>query len=62
MINRKIANALLLSALINCRYLARKFNLAGDGEEGFVHADMMLEHVNDFLKGNIFFADKNAFT
>jgi len=32
------------------RYLARKFNLAGDGEEGFAHADMMLEHVNDYIK------------
>ena len=37
--------------------MARKFNLAGDGEEGFVHADMMLEHVNDFIKGNSKYTD-----
>jgi len=32
------------------RYLARKFNLAGDGEEGFAYADMMLEHTQDYIK------------
>lgn len=32
------------------RYLARKFDLAGDGEEGFAYADMMNEHVQDYIK------------
>ena len=27
------------------------YGLAGDGEVGFAHADMMLEHVNDNIKG-----------
>eukprot|EP00088_Acartia_fossae_P039164 TRINITY_DN40766_c0_g2_i1.p1 TRINITY_DN40766_c0_g2~~TRINITY_DN40766_c0_g2_i1.p1 ORF type:complete len:245 (-),score=65.43 TRINITY_DN40766_c0_g2_i1:609-1283(-) len=32
------------------RYLARMYGLAGDGEVGFAHADMILEHVNDYIK------------
>jgi len=31
------------------RFLARKYDLAGDGELGFAHADMILEHVNDYI-------------
>ena len=43
----------MLHNLKFCRFLARKFDLAGDGEVGFAHADMILEHVKDYRKGQL---------
>jgi hypothetical protein len=34
-----------------CRFVAKKAGLAGKTEEEEIYADVILEHVNDFVKG-----------
>jgi hypothetical protein len=40
-----------------CRFAAKKAGLAGKTEEEEIYADVILEHVNDFIKG----ADKTQY-
>ena len=40
-----------LFSLYFLRFVAKKVGLAGDSEEEYVYADMILEHVVDFMKG-----------
>ncbi len=42
------------------RFVAKKAGLAGKTEEEEVYADVILEHVNDFIKGGFFSLANNV--